>query len=123
MTVLALAPQATLAQGTLPLAPAPVQSVVDIDNGDARVLHDRQSNMLTLALYQNRLDIPLSTFEGTIRLTGGGSTMDLSRKHANSPVTLEVNYYWCGYPRNGMIYEKHSFDGNDWKLLKSKDRS
>lgn len=116
----------TMAAPRLELAPLPVaslQRIVDLDNGDALVTYDQANNSLTMGLYLNRVCIPLDTFQGKMELTNGGSTMRLTVDKAGGPAKLEVNYYWCGYPRDGIIVEVHAFDGKGWSLVSRKDRT
>lgn len=98
-----------------------VESLVHMDNGAAEALYNKGNNSITLKLYSQNLEISLDTFAGEIKLIGGGSTMTLSRKKPDAPVELEVNYYWCGHPRDGTIEQHMRLEGANWRRTYYKD--
>ncbi len=97
--------------------------VTSIDGGDCTVTFNADKKVLNLRLYQNSQEIDLNTFTGKASVEAGGSTLTLTVKEPGGKAVLDVKYYWCGVIRDGMIYETHKFDGLDWNMTKSKDKT
>jgi hypothetical protein len=118
-TIAAITPSAT----TPALPQRQIEEVEAIDCRSAFIDHDREKNTLHFGLYDNKQCINLSSFTGEMKLTAGGSTLIISKPTCNSTLTVKLDYYWCGAPRDGIITSIKQFDGQDWKQIKYTDRT
>ena len=99
------------------------EEVASIDIQSVHVTHNRQTYALKLTLNTNELTIPkLSAFIGKIELESGGSKLRFTRNDQGE-TQLKIDYYYCGMPRDGMIYQVSSFKDGKWTQDKYDDRT